>query len=613
MSDELLPFYNRELTYIRRLAAQFAEANPKIAGRLRMGADVNEDPHVERLIEAFAYLTARVRHKIEDDFPEITESLLGVLYPHYQAPIPSLTIVQFELDPAQDELTAGVVLPRDTAMETEPIQGEPVRFRTCYPTTLWPIDVKAATLSRPPFSAPATPRAGEAAAVLRLVLACRGKKTTFGMLGLGSLRFFLKGQPQHVHPLYELIFNHVLEIALANAPDDPSPVLLDRTCLRPVGFQRDEGLLPYTARSFLGYRLLSEYFAFPQKFLFVDLTGLGPEALGRLGSRLEVYLYLNKEVPDLEQSLSADTFRLGCAPAVNLFAQHAEPIQLTHTEFEYRVVPDARRPLANEVYAVERVTATTPDGAATEFRPFFSVRHAEEERAATAYWYAARRPADPVEGLTDHGTEVYLSLVDLDFRPETPADSVLDVEITCLNRDLPQRLPFGGGQPRLQLSEGEALVSRVSCLTPPTRTLRPNLRRGTLWRLISHLALNHLSLIDQDDKALALRELLKLYDFANSAETRQLIDGLVGIRSRRVVGRAAGAVAGAFCQGVEVTAQLDPDRFTGSGMLLFASVLEHFFALYCSVNSFSKFVATVKGREGELRRWPPRAGEKVLA
>jgi type VI secretion system protein ImpG len=189
----------------------------------------------------------------------------------------------------------------------------------------------------------------------------------------------------------------------------------------------------------------------------------------------------------------------------------------------------------------------------------------------------------------------------------------VDVETTCLNRDLPHRLPFGGGQPRLQISEGAALVKNITCLTPPTRTLRPALKQGTLWRLISHLSLNHLSLVDNDDKANSLREILKLYDFVDSAETRKMIDGIMTIASRRVVGRVFGEGALAFCRGVEVTIKFDEDRFSGSGLFLFASVLERFLALYCSVNSFSKLIATTKGREGELRRWPPRMGEKILA
>ena len=327
---------------------------------------------------------------------------------------------------------------------------------------------------------------------------------TFAGLSISSLRFFLKGQPQYIYRLYELILNNTIEVALANGPDDDAPVVLDPDCLRQVGFERDEGLLPYSPRSFLGYRLLTEYFAFAEKFLFVDLAIHDPPLTGRLrgiqrvGNRLEIFLYLNRTVSDLEHDLS-DTFRLGCTPVVNLYEQRAEPIEFTQTDFEYRVVPDARRPLAHEIYSVERVTATAPDGRQTEYQPFFSVKHALAEAAAQTFWYATRKPAEHSKGDIDHGTEIYLSLVDLNFQPSAPADWTLEVETTCLNRDLPHRLPFGGDQPRLQLSQGSGLVSRIACLTPPTRTLRPAQRQGALWRLISHLSLNHLSLVDNGD------------------------------------------------------------------------------------------------------------------
>jgi type VI secretion system protein ImpG len=610
MSETLLPYYNRELSFLRRLGAEFAQANPKIAGRLRLGPDASEDPHVERLVQAVAYLNARMRHKLEDDFPEITDALLGILYPHYQVPIPSMAIVQFELDPGQAELTTGATVERGTMLETEPIQGDPCRFRTCYPATLWPIELLSASLSRPPFKAPATPRSSRAAAVLRLVLRCRSETLGFSALALDSLRFFLKGQAQHVFPLYELLFNNTLEVALAGAPNDPAPVLLDKKCLRPVGFEREEGLLPYPPRSFLGYRLLTEYFAFPEKFLFFDLTDLR-RSLSRLtGNRLEIFLYLNRTSADLEQNLSADTFRLGCTPVVNLYKQRAEPIQLTHTETEYRVVPDARRPLAHEVYSIDRVTTLAQDDTALEHLPFFSVKHAAAGRDRTRFWHATRQVS---EGALDRGTEVFVSLVDLEFKASAPAGATLDVETTCLNRDLPHRLPFGGGQPRLQFAEGGALVSQILCLTPPTPTLRPALKRGALWRFISHLALNHLSLVERSEGADALREILKLYDFADTEETRSLIDGILSVQSRRVVGRAGGGGADAICRGVEVTVHFDETKFSGSGLFLFACVLERFLALYCTVNSFSKLIATVEGKKGELGRWPPRMGEKILA
>jgi type VI secretion system protein ImpG len=613
VSDALLTYYNRELSYIRRLAGQFAQAHPKIAARLRLGPDSSEDPHVERLIEAFAYLNARTRRKLEDDFPEITEALLGVLYPHYLVPIPSMAIVQFELAVEQNGLTVGATLPRHTQLETEPIQGLPCRFRTGYPVTLYPIELRAASLSRPPFAAPTAPHVAQAAAVLRLVLNCRGEAVSFADLTVEALRFFLKGQPQHVYRLYELLFNHTLGVALANSATDPAPVFLDKECLRTLGFEREDGLLPYTARSFVGYQLLTEFFAFAPKFLFVDLAGLGNGALSRAGNQLEVFIYFNRAVPDLEQNLSADTFRLGCTPMVNLYSQRAEPIGLTQTDYEYRVVPDARRPLAHEVYSIDRVTASARDGTEVEFRPFFSVKHAQESQAGQTFWHAARRQAEGGDGPADPGLEVFLSLVDLEFQPSAPPDWTVDLETTCLNRDLPGRLPFGGDQPRLQLSKGGALVGRIACLTPPTPTLRPALKQGALWRLISHLSLNHLSLVDNSHQADALREILKLYDFTDSAETRQLIDGVLEVRSRRITGRPRDQGAQAFCRGVEVTVGFDEEKFSGSGLFLFASVLERFLGLYCSLNSFTKLIATVQGREGELRRWPPRMGEKVLA
>jgi type VI secretion system protein ImpG len=610
MSDDLLPYYNRELNFIRRLGAEFAQAHPKIAGRLLLTADGTEDPHVERLIEGFAYLNARIRHKLDDDLPEITDALLGVLYPHYQAPIPSMAIVNFLLDRGQGDLTGGYPIPVESTLEAESPDGQPCRFRTCYPVTLWPIEVVSANLLARPFAAPPVPAAGNAVAVLRLVLKCYSKDVTFAQLAAQSLRFYLKGQDQHVFALYELLLNNTLAIALADSPRDPRPAILDPQCLEPVGFERDQGMFPYPPRSFLGYRLLSEFFTFPHKFLFVDLAGLGPKVL-RAANSLEVYFYLSRSLLELEQNVTADTFRLGCTPVVNLYRQRAEPIALSHLETEYRVVADARNPLAGEIYSIDRVTATSPDNQQIEYQPFYSFKHAAERSRQKAFWHAVRRPGGQAGGKGDPGTEVHLSLVDLGFSPSAPAEWTLDVETTCLDRDRPRRLPFGEGQPLLRLSRG-APLARIESLTRPTATLRPALKRGALWRVISHLSLNHLSLADTAEGADALREILSLYDFTDSAETRSTIEGIASVRTSRVVGRSVGGPRGGFCRGLEVNVHFDEERYTGSGVFLFASVLERFLGLYCTINSFSKLVATTTKREGELRRWPPRAGESVL-
>ncbi|NQT37031.1 MAG: type VI secretion system baseplate subunit TssF [Planctomycetes bacterium] len=606
MSEELLPYYNRELAFIRRLGAEFAEAHPKIAGRLRLGPDTAEDPHVERIIEAFAYLNARTRHKLEDDFPELTDALLGVLYPHYQAPVPAMSVVRFVLDRGEGDLTTGYTIPVDSPMETDPIDGKPCRFRTSYPVTLWPIELKSADLTGRPFAAPATPFSADAAAVLRLELECFSGEMTFAKLQTDSLRFFLKGQAQHVFALYELLFNNTLGVALARSPRDTEPVILEPECIRPVGFDADEGLLPYPPRSFLGYRLLSEFFTFCEKFLFFDLADLDPRVLPDEGNKLAVFIYLSESSTDLEQNVTSDVFQLGCTPVVNLYRRRAEPITLTHARTEYRVVPDARRPGASEIHSIDRVTATSPDNQTVEYRPFYSFKHAVEGDQASKFWHATRRR---VGGPGQQMTEMYLSLVDLEFQSSAPADWTLDVETTCLDADLPHRLPFGKGQPRLRL-EGGAPLEAIECLTRPTQAFRPALKHGALWKLISHLSLNHLSLVDYEEGADALREILKLYDFADSAETRSMIDGVQSVVSRRIVGRSGGGSG--FCRGVEVTVQFDEERFAGSGLFLFASVLERFLGLYCTINSFTRLVATTNRREGALRRWSPRAGTAVL-
>ena len=615
MTDELLPYYNRELAFIRDLGEEFAKSNPKIAGRLRWSGDHSEDPHVSRMIEAFAFLNARIRHKLDDDFPEITAALMGVLYPHYLAPLPSAAIVQCQLDPGQAELTAGYPVPRGSTLETEPIHGMnmPCRFRTCYDLTLWPLDVATAEYQGRPFSAPSTAASSQAAAVVRIVLKTFSEKVAIESLDLDSARFYLHGQSQYIHDLYEVVLNNCIGAAVAPAAPDARAILLPPTAIRPVGFARNEGLVDYSPRSFLGYRLLSEYFTFPEKFMFFEVAGLG-EVLPQVGQQdeLHLFLYLNRHLPDLERQVSADNFRLGCTPMVNLFRQRAEPIAWGHTKTEYRVVPDARRPAAHEIYTIERVTGTSPRDEQLEFVPFYSTQHAAGTEQPRAFWHATRRPAGYVGGEVDHGTEMYISLVDLDLQPAHLHNWTIHVDTICLNRDLPPRLPFGGGEPQLQLTKGGPLA-RIECLTAPTPTFRPDPRHRTMWQLISHLSLNHMSLFDTQAGAEPLREILRLYEPTGSVEAAAVIDGLQNVDSRRIVGRVSGPTAAGFCRGLEVTLHFDEEKFSGSGMYLFASVLERFLALYCSLNSFTKTRLRTNQRPGIVSQWPARAGEMVLA
>jgi type VI secretion system protein ImpG len=615
MSDELLPYYQAELQFLRDMGGQFALAHPKIAARLRLDANMAEDPHVSRMVEAFAYLAARTRHKLDDEFPEITEALLGVLYPHYLAPIPSAAIVQLELDPTSGDPTIAKQIRRHALVESPSIDGQPCRFRTAFDVTLWPIRVSQARLQGLPFQSPPSPFASQADAVIRLDLECASDRVQFKGLPLERLRFHLSGQSVRVHRIYELLLNQLLGIAVASPASSDRVMTLPKDAVQPAGFAQEDELLSYPNRSFVGYRLLSEYFAFPEKYHFFDLTGLTPEVLSLGDGRLSVYFFLEEHAQELENHVGPGTFRLGCTPIVNLFSHRAEPIPLDHNLVEYPVVPDVRRPRSYEVYSIDRVVAENSRGETAEVAPFYSLRHGSEggqqPRGYPWYWQASRRAAGYRDGEVDHGTEVVLSIVDLDLRPSAASDWVLDVQTTCLNRDLPHRLPFGGSEPRLQLTEEGANV-RVRCLTRPTRTLRPSLRKSVLWRLISHLSLNHLSLADNVSGAEPLREILRLYDFVERDEIKEAINGITHVSSRRAVARTIERGMPGFCRGLEVTVEFDEDRYPGRELFLFATVLERFLGLSCSINSFTQMVATTKRRQKVIRRWSPRAGERLL-
>ncbi len=613
MRDELLLYYERELTYMRQLGAQFAEKYPKVASRLLLEPTKCDDPHVERLLEAFAFLAARVHLKIDDEFPEITEAILGIVYPHFIRPLPSMSIAQFHLDPQKGKLTTGCVIPRETLIYSRPVDGVPCKFRTSYETTLWPISVSSATWTTPDRLKPAV-RAADASGALRLELTCSAPDMEFGKLELDQLRFFLDGESALVHTIYEILCCNLVQIVLRDTtPDSRAPLItLPPSALRPVGFGEDEGMLPYPRRSFVGYRLLQEYFSFVDKFFFVDVTGLHDACAAGFKRSMEMIFLFSRFEGDerrqrLETGITQSTCRLGCSPVVNLFTQTAEPILLDQQKYQYPVVPDARRPLAMEIFSVDQVASLRQQQQeVVEYQPFYSFRHSTQRDKQQTFWVANRRPSVRPN---DNGTELELALVDLAFRPTRPTTDALTVRTTCTNRDLPARLPFGNEAGDFELETG-APIKRIVALRKPTSPIRPPLGKAMQWRLISHLSLNYLSLVSEGREA--LQEVLKLYDFAATAYSAKTVEGITGLTSKRQFSRVISEDGIAFARGTHVELELDEEQFVGGGVYLFASVIESFLAQYASLNSFSQLSAKVQQRKEVLRQWPPRAGRRIL-
>lgn len=600
MADELLNYYERELTFIREMGADFAKKYPKIAGRLLLEPDKCDDPHTERLIEAFAYISARLHKKIDDDFPEITESLLNIVYPHYIRPIPSMCIVQF--DPVKQNIPEnGYRIDAGTVIFSKPVKGSPCRFSTTQPAHLLPLEVTSAAIR--------DPQTLIKGAVQTIEVGLQSfNQASLSEIDWRHLRFFLNGPRQHVFHLYELLFNHVchIECDVTDSAEKAATFSVSPQAIRPVGFDPKEVMLPYSKRSFPGYLLLFEFFCFPEKFLFFDLVQLEPLKSHPDTHEMVLRFYLNRS-PKEGLIVNDETFLLNAAPAINLYQRIAEPIRVERKKNEYRVIPDVRRQEATEVYRIDQVTASLSGsaGVQTEYKPFYSIRHhlnAEAPDESQVFWHVQRRKSQRKE---DRGTDVFLSFSDLTLKPENPAEDILTVRATCTNRDLPALLPFGDRRGDFNL-ETAAPVSRIVCVNKPTKTRRPFLGGALQWRLISHLSLNYMSMVTGGEQA--LKEILRLYDFDNSLSTQQQINGIVSIDTKHITKR----IRRTFCRGIRVTLTFDEDKYVGTGFYLFASVLERFLGQYVSVNSFSQLEVRTLQREVPVKLWPPRSGNQIL-
>ena len=627
MTDELLPYYDRELAWLRRAGAEFARAHPKIAGRLQLDAEGIGDPHVERLIESLALLNARTRAKLEDDFPELTDALLETLVPHLLAPLPSVGLVRF--DPAAG-LTSSVRLERGAELQTSRRHGDPCTFRTCFDVDLVPARIADVSLDSAPFEAPSLAEGAGAGHVLKVVLERAQEAPPFAEILPERLRLHLAGSESQSLALLETLCCDVQAIAVAGSSKASQARALEPNSLQPVGFAADEAILPETSASHRAYRLLTEYFAYPSKFQFVDLHGLAGASAGVAGERLHLFFYLRPardtrsrdRLAELEQQVDAGSLALGCTPIVNLFERRAEPMRLSHEQAEVRVVPDARRPATYEVYSVNEVALTRADGTRVPSRPFYGLDHSPDGsglgkgglfhravRRESSGSVAARAGAVKSGGLG--GTEVFLQLVDLALDPKAPADTTLGVVATCTNRELPANLP-AGDRLGLELQTGAGATSKVTLLgsvSPPRRLPR---REGAHWRLVSHLSLQHLSVVGGESGAEVLREILRLYDPISDPATRGIVDSLERIESGPVALRVSKGAQSGLVRGTAVEIHLDERRFSGFGAYLFASVLEVFLGSVATLNSFVRITVHTNLRDVEVRRWAPRSGTGSL-
>jgi type VI secretion system protein ImpG len=620
MDPRLLRHYNVELQHLREMGAEFAQEFPKIAGRLGMSGLEVADPYVERLLEGVAFLAARVQLKLDAEFPRFTQALLEIVYPHYLAPTPSMLVAQIVPDPKEPQLATGTkVVPRGSALHSLPAgeSGTTCEFRTAHDVTLWPIQIGGVSYFSfaPDLPLTTLPCAQQIKGGVRIRL-----KTTAGLkfsqLPLDRLAFYVTGREDVATKLCELCLGAPLGV-LVSAAGRPLTVL-PATAVRPVGFADDQALVPVSLRSFHGYRLLQEYFSFPERYRFFELAGLAKGLASAATDEVELVILLGRGDATLESVVDASNLALFCTPAINLFPKRLDRVPMADASHEYHVVADRTRPVDFEVYELTRVVGhgTGVEGEQA-FAPFYAAFSPHDTPDQLAYYTVRREPRllsssrkrrGPRSSYV--GSEMFISLVDPVQAPFSGELRQLALDALCTNRDLVLLMPLGGGATDLSLDIA-APVSAVRVVSGPSRPYGPLADGAVAWRALNHLSLNYYSLVNAtpQEGATALRELLRLYAAGPDAGLRKQIDGVRSVRVKRVVRRLREPGPLAFGRGLEITVAVDEMGFEGGSAFLLGSVLSEYFARHVSINAFTETVLTSEGR-GEINRWVPHWGAR---
>ncbi len=605
MPNRLLELYDQELAVLRKQASEFGELYPKVASHLRLGASKNEDPQVALLTESIAFLNARLRLKLDEDFPLVCETMLNVLYPHFLAPIPSMSVVQFE---AKEDVTPspeGIIVPRNTNIETPPVQQVPCLFQTTQEVKVWPYKITNANFYRPPYSDEMIPLGKNYTSVLGITLT--SSKIPFGDYLNFEPSFFWSGPVNIGQIVFSLILFQRKDV-WCKTESGLIPISPDRifqTC-----FDISSSMLPSSSRTFSGYRLLTEYFAFPEKFLFFSINLR--QILSKAGNKIEL-LFGFDSTPgaNIEKMVSPETIKTGCSPVANYFTKRAEPISLDKIKEEYCVIPEIRNKNAFLVHSIQEARLVTSSGSNQIIPPVFGFL--PDGTNSNLGWSSIRKTPGTGDSGPLEAPQVYIQFIGAESEA-IESGSILDIKTISTNGNYPTNLPFGGGEPKLTMVDQDPSLNSPTFMIPPSRPCHDHLgdKNEFRWKLVSHLLLNQVSLCEGPEAAGALKKLLTLYNFSNSSNNQKIINSIESVSSSPTIGKINGLLGGAVIQGIEILIEFNPNSSDIYSLLGFGSVLDRYFALYVDSCSFTRLAIKFSGSSDLIHRWPIKIGSKPV-
>lgn len=594
--ERFLSYYNNELTYLRNAGALFATEHPKIARRLEMSDQESPDPHVERLIESFAFLTARISQELDNRMPEVASALLGVLYPALVSPIPSMSMASFQVDPTKGKLNRGHVIEKGTPLIAQGREGTSCQFQTVYPLTLWPVSVSEIRV------VPARDvNFDQTQYVLKVSLLFDG--VDLSDVELDTFLFHLYGESALVHLIFEDVYRCVEKGIIAEVPGE-KPVYFPHM-IENVGLEADETSWPKSPYGTHALQLFMEYFHFPEKFQFMRLSNMQRlrEKINMNGNRLNLYMPLKDGHMLVGREIPTSTLRLDCTPIINLFSCTTDPLRLDPRQSQHRLIPDQRYDKTQEIYAIQSVHARLEGGEEMDYTPYFSARYHQAEAAQTVYWLSQRKPAFE-RGIP--GSDTYLSFVDLHLNQQSSAQPVIFAKTLCTNRYLAEQVPAGA---RLT-AQDRVPASQITCLYKPTAQVYAPTDGETLWRLISQLSTHHLWLTQNDQALDVLRHMLQLYGGTAHNPRLQDLSLIKRMETSRVVRRFGEERWRGFVEGVFVRLHTSTASSSGTPCFMFTQIFQKFFSLFVNINSFVELGLCFDEKVGDWMIWPFQPGSQ---
>ncbi len=609
MDTELLKFFNTELYYLREAAAGFAEKNPQIAQQLSLEGFTCSDPYIERLLEGFAYLAARVHYELESEFEKFTQVLLNNIYPDYLMPFPSASIVKIKPDFSDDTLTKGVKIARHTVMNTlhRSSSGTPCTFTTTQDVMLWPIKIIDAYYSTDKlYNLKDIGSGGMPKSALHIELNTTGG-IKFSELPVDSLDFHLHGASMKVlMDIYEQIFADLLAVVIEFEGEDSKNYRIKLPDIgkqvEDIGFKEEQSLLPHNLRNLNVYRMLKEYFCFPKKFMFFRLSKL-QDSLRQIDSeKIKLSFIFKKDNSFLESGIGKNNISLFCTPVINMFKKRLDRQLITDQKTEYLINADNVKLSDYELLKIEGVEGFNKFNNRTiNFRPFYQVSEYDKFTKEKSRYFNYRRQLITDNEKRKHGSETYLSIVDIHSLFSTEQMSEIAITALCSNRLVPENIQISSASTKTDFSMNEQYpIIGVKFIERPTSPNYSSIESVSHWAVINHLKVNYKNILK--DNTEVIKDLLKLYATNEKLRDRKQIGGVNYAKATKDIMCIECKHGVSFGSGLLFDLGFEESYYSDSGYFILAHIIHLIIESSMSINSLIRTSVSSDIR-GEIKQW----------